>query len=131
MSSSRKTLVKNVKNKAQLFARLRDCQGRSGGTNCISCLRWFPFAELDGGHFIRATHSACAFDERNINAQCRRCNRFEDGAQHRYLLGMVRKYGQEVVDELLDLEYTSRKWTIPELQDLIKYYNNKISAIDK
>jgi hypothetical protein len=128
MSSSRKTLVKKVKTKAQLFARLRDCNGRTGGASCISCGRYFPFAELDGGHWIRATHSACAYDERNINAQCRRCNRFEDGAQHRYMIGMVKKYGQDVVDELLSLEFVSRKWTIPELEELDKYYNIKIRA---
>jgi len=128
MSSKRTILIKKLKTKAQLYARLRDCNGKSGGCNCISCRRWFPFAELDGGHFIRATHSATAFLEDNINAQCRKCNRFEDGAQHRYYINLVKKIGQERVDALMELEYISKKWTMPELEELLQYYNTKLSA---
>lgn len=126
MKSTRKSLINKVQTSVQLYARLRDCQGRSGGTNCISCGRWSEFSDLDGGHFLSKTSSAIRFDERNVNAQCRKCNRFLHGNERNYYHGMVRKYGLEVTQELEALEHTTKKWSEPELAELLNYYNEKI-----
>lgn len=130
MKSTRKSLIDKVQKRVQLYARLRDCSGRSGGTNCISCGRWFNFSELDGGHFISKTSSAIRFDERNINAQCRQDNRFKHGDERNYYHGMVRKYGLEVTEELEELEHITKKWSEPELQELLNYYNEKIKELE-
>lgn len=112
---------------AQKYARLRDCGGTEGGAVCISCGTYKPYNELDGGHFIPSTCSALKFDERNINAQCRRCNRFMHGAQANYLIGLENKHGRAVVDELLSRQNETKKWSFDELSELYDDYIEKIA----
>lgn len=75
--------------------------------------------------------SALRYDERNVNFQCHRCNRFLHGNTHNYYVGMVKKYGQEVVDELMSRQYETKKWTRDELEELKKYFKEKIDAINR
>jgi hypothetical protein len=112
------------------YCRLRDCFGEEGAP-CISCGKWTPYDEGDGGHFIPTTSGAIRFDERNINHQCRRCNRFLHGNPRHYYKAMIHKYGQGVVDELESREFEPKKWTIEELDELKKYYKEKIDAINR
>lgn len=122
-------LKKTTQDLANRYARLRDCFGKLG-TNCISCEKWFLFEELDGGHFIPTTSSAIRFDERNINAQCRRCNRFLHGNPRHYAKGMVRKYGQDVVDDLEANEFKTKKWTREELENVRDHYKAAIKDLE-
>lgn len=126
--SQRLVVKERVQKLANRHARLRDTK-EEGGAYCISCLEWKEFDELDGGHFIPTTSQAIRFDERNINAQCIKCNRFMGGNSRHYLRGMVRKYGQDVVDELESQEHLSKKWTLVELLELEIYYKQKIAAL--
>lgn len=125
-AESRTGLMHRVAKKVQLYARLRDCGGPDGGTNCISCGVWHHFDEMDGGHYISRRSKAILFDERNVNAQCRRCNRFLNGNERHYMRGIIRKYGQEVNDELESQEFILKKWTMPELLELDAYYTEKL-----
>lgn len=111
------------------YARLRDCFG-NGGTNCISCGVWYPFEKGDGGHFIPTTSGAVRFDERNVNFQCHRCNRFLHGNVRHYYKAMIQKYGPQVVAELEAQEFTPKKWTDDELTALRTYYRGKIKSIE-
>ena len=125
---NRKALQHKLQATVNLYARLRDCAGR-GGANCISCGTWKSFEDLDGGHFIPTTSSATRYDERNVNAQCVKCNRFLHGSLAHYYEAMVKKYGQEVVDELMSLEHVIKKWSIPELQERLEYFQEKIAEL--
>lgn len=118
----------SLQTKVNLYVRLRDCFGDEGA-GCISCGKWTLFEEGDAGHFIATTSAAIRFDERNIHFQCRRCNRFKHGNLHRYYPAMVRKYGQEVVDELMEQEGVIKKWTDDEINALKEHYNERIKQI--
>jgi len=122
-----KQALQNIVNK---YCRLRDCFGE-GGAACISCKTWYPFERGDGGHFIPTTSSAIRFDERNVNFQCHRCNRFLHGNQANYYVGMVSKYGQEVVDELMSRQHETKKWSADEIKTLRSDYNEKIKRIKR
>ncbi len=126
--TKRSALEHKLQRTVNLYCRLRDCKGE-GGCNCISCGRWKCFADLDGGHFIKSTSSEVRYDERNINAQCQRCNRYLGGAERNYYDGMRKKYGQEVIDELQSKQYTVKKWSIPELEAMLDSYLSKIAEI--
>ena len=128
-SKDRKGLIHKLEQLSNTYARIRDCGGRDGYANCISCGVLFPFDKLDGGHFIPKTSSAIRFDERNINAQCVKCNRYLSGNSRHYLKGMINKYGQEVVDELEGMEFVSKKWTIEELYRRIEYYKEQVKLL--
>ena len=108
--------VKTWKDKCwDLFSeiiRLRDCKetmGRTDWGKCCTCGIIKPFDELDAGHFIPGHHNAVYFDMRNVHAQCRHCNRFLEGNGPEYTPFMLKKYGQEVIDELKELN----KQTVP------------------
>ena len=125
---NRKALARKLQAAVNLYARLRDCAGQ-GGCECISCGKWYPFEDLDGGHFIPTTSSATRYDERNVNGQCIKCNRFLHGNGIHYYETMVKKYGQAVIDELMSLEHIIKKWTIPELQERLGYFQSKIAEL--
>lgn len=131
IGNRRTGLMSRTKILAQKYARLRDCGGYNGSANCISCYALKPYAELDGGHFIPSTCSYWKFDERNINAQCHKCNRFLHGNQRHYAKGMVRKYGHEVLDEIEKHEFDIKKWSYDELSMLYDYYSEQIGKFDE
>lgn len=122
-------LKKTVQDLANKYARLRDCAGEPG-TTCISCGVWHLYEKLDGGHFIPTTTSSTRFDERNINAQCHRCNRFLHGNIRGYFRGMEAKYGRSIVDDLEAIaSQPLKKWTRDELEQLKTYYKEKINGL--
>jgi len=85
----------DAKKSFQHWIRLRDKY-----ENCISCDGnekdlW------DGGHYFKAEiFSGLIFDERNVNKQCRRCNRFMNGNELQYRKGLLKRYGNEFVEQL-------------------------------
>lgn len=113
-----------LKHKAQILmnkvARLRDCGGPNGGANCISCGVYHEYGEMDGGHFIPITSSATRYNEININAQCRKCNRYLRGNVRHYYKAMLMKYGEQAVEELEAQEFLTKKWTVDELEQIIE-----------
>lgn len=68
---------------------------------------------------------ALRYDERNCHAQCRSCNRFDEGNQVGYTRFMLKKYGEDTVD-LLESMKVPYKWTDGELELLIKEYKAKV-----
>lgn len=44
---------------------------------------------------------------------------------------MLRKYGQDVVDDLESREFTTKKWTADELKEIKKYYDSRIKSIER
>lgn len=124
MAKSAKEYTQGIFNN---FCRFRDTKGV--GANCISCGVWKAHEDLQGGHFIPTTSSAIRFDERNVNAQCLRCNMYLGGNSRHYLKGMVAKYGQEVVDELEAREFESKRWPDWELKEIRKTYRAKTKEL--
>ncbi len=84
------------------YIRLRD--SANGICRCCTCGVLKSWKRIDAGHFIGrgiGGSSGVYFDERNIHAQCKRCNGFKQGSYHQYEQFMLNKYGQKVIDELL------------------------------
>ena len=109
------------------FIRLRDCLKTTDTTThgrCYTCGAYKEFSELDAGHYIKSTHKQIKFDERNVHAQCQKCNRFEGGQEAVYTLKMLDEYGREVIDELMSKK-GSYKFTREELIELRKKYKQK------
>ena len=79
-----------------------------GNVKCCTCGRVTIWNKnTDAGHFISKSSrggSGVYFDERNIHAQCKDCNGFNQGKPHEYEFFMVDKYGQDVVDMLRYLD---------------------------
>lgn len=113
MQSSRKISLKNLRKKAwrtiSKYVRNRD-------KRCVTCTN----KSSQAGHFI---HKDCLdFDERNINGQCKVCNLYLDGNMIAYNVYMLKKHGQEVMDELRVLGNKTKKFTRNELEEIIEKY---------
>lgn len=86
------------------FCRARD---RLAGYGCICCdapLDWSsnkPGGAVDAGHFVsRGSAIELAFDERNVNAQRKSCNRPGGTTRAKFTAGMTARWGAAVVAEL-------------------------------
>lgn len=113
-----------------LFIRFRDCMP-NGYFRCISCDEMKPFEQADNGHYINRQHMNTRYDEVNCNAQCRRCNRFQEGNMQGYRQGLIKKYGEQRVILLEAKKNIPRQYTEFEYEQLIKYYKAKANELKK
>ena len=110
-----------------LYVRKRD------KFKCFTCDNRGDGKGMHAGHFIPRASGGLSlyFDERNVNAQCYRCNINLGGNGAEYYKRMVEHYGQEVVDEIFVLRDTGyRKYTIESYQGLIEEYKEKIDELE-
>ena len=110
------------------FIRLRDMM-KGGVFKCISCGRILPIEQADCGHYINRQHMSTRFSEINCNAQCRSCNRFDEGNMSGYRAGLVAKYGEARVCLLESQKYEVRKYTDFEYDVLIKHYKAEVKRL--
>ena len=109
------------------YIRKRDTN--NGVFRCISCGRILPYEQADCGHYINRKHMATRFDEMNCNAQCRSCNRFDEGNMQGYRRGLVAEYGEQKVLLLESKKNTIRKYSDFEYDVLIKHYKKEIKKL--
>jgi hypothetical protein len=69
------------------------------------------------------------FDEMNVNAQCRRCNRFEEGNHFIYRGWLVSRYGEKKVEELERRARITGGFTTADLLQMAKDYRARTKAI--
>jgi hypothetical protein len=109
------------------YIRRRDADNNTGYCGCISCGKKIHFTETDAGHFIGRQHLATRYDERNVHAQCRKCNRFEYGRQYEYSIAL----GKKLSNQLLQKSRGVLKLTDPEWQEIYDTYKTKLEEIKK
>ena len=90
---------------------------RDKDKGCISCSG--P-VEQAGHYFSQGHHSALRFDPTNIHGQCKRCNLFLHGNLINYGQGIIRRYGQEYHDRLINkARFAVKKWHPLELEEIV------------
>ncbi len=116
------------------YIRLRD---RLAGHGCICCgapLDWNstkPGGAVDAGHFMsRGSTIELAFDERNVNAQRKGCNRPGGTTRDAFRAGMVARWGAEVVAEL-EGPQTMPQLRHDDLRAIRAKYRAKANALAK
>jgi len=107
------------------YIRRREADNDSGYCKCISCNKPIHFTESDAGHFISRAKMATRYDEQNVHAQCRKCNRFEYGRQFEYSL----KIGTELAEELLIKSRQIYKMSDAEWLEVFEKFRDKLKAI--
>jgi hypothetical protein len=123
--NKRKKLLKDIDKARREYIRKRD--GKGEYTPCISCGAWTT--NPDVGHYYKRGHdfyTELGGDERNVNLQCVPCNSFKNGNIQGYTIGLMRKYGKEVIDELYEKKKKTKYWKIAELEELLQYYKDKL-----
>lgn len=111
----------------------RRYQDLAAGYNCICCDKPFepnkPGGSVDAGHFLsRGSHPNLAFDERNINAQRKSCNRPGGTTSASFRLGMIRRYGIAVVEEL-EADTAPRRYRADDYRVIRDLYRAKLKDL--
>lgn len=112
------------------FSKMIRARDNIGGFfRCPTCRRTRPIEEADAGHYITRVKKSVMFDEMNVHAQCRKCNRFEEGNHFIYRKWLVEKFGGEKVDELEKRARTTGGFTTADLLQMAKEYRTRTKAI--
>jgi hypothetical protein len=102
---------------------------RDFGLGCISCGVFHGSGAYQAGHYVSRVHLSTRWDERNVNAQCMPCNVWRRGNAAEYTLGLIRKYGPNVIQELVDKKHKTVKYSRDNLESLIVEYREKLEAL--
>lgn len=90
---------------------------------CISCGKKEYWRRMDAGHYVPKTAGlSLYFDERNVNCQCTRCNRWMHGNLSSYALALRERYGNTILEDLEKERIRFRKYSDSEYIDLIERY---------
>jgi len=123
-----KSLIKKFDRIFSEYIRLRDADS-NGYIRCISCGKLIHWKEADAGHYVNRKHMSLRFDEKNVNAQCRACNRFDEGNMMGYNRGLIKKYGSDVIQYFEMKKGNISKMGVFEYQILIAEYQNKVKKL--
>ena len=129
----KKLTIPKLRDKAwrvfSLYIRLSDAD-KYGYVGCVTCGKRGHYKDMQAGHFKHGKDRECYFDERNVHPQCVSCNHFhKTTAMQNYTVFMLKKYGQKVVEELLD----SKKiiWKREVLEDILGTYKRKLKELNE
>jgi len=106
------------------FIRRRDMKAQKG--ICISCDK----PGNQAGHYLPTSSNpqpSLVFNEKNVNLQCAHCNCWLHGNQHDYAKGLIKKYGEGIIDELdVIRSLPQNPWMHFEYEMMIKTYQQKL-----
>lgn len=122
-------LVKKLDKVFSEYIRKRDT--KNGYANCVSCGKFTPYEQLDAGHFINRKWHSTRWNELNVHAQCRACNRFDEGNKGGYAIYMLNNYGQKKVEYLQALSRERAGYTDSDGELMIKEYKQKLKELEK
>lgn len=113
-----------------VYIRLRDSD-ENGYCRCISCGKIEHWKDVDCGHFVNRSHMGTRYSEKNCNAQCRSCNRFDEGNNIGYTRGLIRKYGIGVISLLEAQKHSFSKMTSFDYEVMINHYKEEIKRLKR
>lgn len=107
------------------WIRRRDCLKTTGDEFkglCYTCGACKDFMDLQAGHFRHGHSKMSYFDERNVHAQCNKCNLYLSGNLSIYSANLVRDYGPQILDELIALSNKTLKQKADYYLKLVEKY---------
>jgi Bacteriophage Lambda NinG protein len=123
-------LTEKVKNAFNAYIRARDY-----GQPCISCDRPIAWGTTnttggvcDAGHWLSVgARVNLRFNEDNVHAQCKHCNKDLSGNAANYRIRLVKKIGLERV-EALECDHKLNHYTKDELREIEAIYKAKLKV---
>ena len=112
---SRKSFVRELDGVFSLFIRSRD-------RRCVTC---GSQSNLTCGHLFSRIAYSTRWREDNCFAQCLSCNLRHEYDPYPFMNYYLRRFGQDKLDQLHRDYSTIRKFSNPELQELIDKYKLK------
>ena len=121
------------------FIRLRD-SNEYGIGQCISCGKFITVWTKDdklrfnqqahaGHYYSRGASKSLYYDEKNVNLQCVKCNTFMEGNKQGYAQGLIRRYGDGILDFLAVKAKNESRLSTVDLELLIREYEYKVKNL--
>lgn len=85
--------------------------------------------DYDAGHYVTRGNMATRWDEMNVHAQRKHCNRYEGGNYIGFRKGLIARIGLEEVERLEALKGTIRKFTMQEMEAIRDYFKNALKKL--
>ena len=134
-----KTKLQGMKTRGQWVALAQTAfnayiRARDAGKPCICCGRYRDSdngigGTWDAGHYrSRGSAPHLRFDERNVHAQLKQCNRYKSGNVVGYRAGLIQRIGVDALDAL-EADQAPRKHSIVELQAIKTDYTAKAKQL--
>ena len=125
---SLKALRKRAWNLISEYIR-HSAANESGIVLCYTCGNPHYWKDMDLGHYI---HKDCLdFDIVNLHPQCNYCNRHMHGNGALYAERLIAEYGEQSIAELRVRSEQIKKFSIFELEELIKTYKEKLEVLNE
>lgn len=110
----------------------RSCADLNGYVRCVCCGAVKPWNEgIHAGHFVSRVHLATRWEPRNVHPVCSTCNVLKRGNMAAYALWISKKYGPDILQDLIDLKNKSVKYTRTDLGDILEEYKRRIADLDQ
>ena len=111
-----------------LWIRQRDADD-NGYMKCISCgkvIHWRDGGNCHAGHYYSRGIRSVKYHEKNSNGQCYSCNMHQEGNKQGYAVGLIKKYGEGVLDELMICKNNTSKLGTQEMKILTNDYLRRL-----
>lgn len=126
MKAELMTLSDYMKIAQQVFNKY--IRERDKHKTCVSCEKPLG-AKFDAGHYYSTKHKSVTFDEDNVHGQCTACNQHKHGNLLNYQIGIQKRIGAEKLLELYVKAHETKKYTIPEVKEIIATYKQKLKEL--
>ena len=124
---SMSNLIEDLDATVSKYVRIRD-SNVNGFAKCCTCPNELPYTEMDAGHFVPRQHLSVRWNEHNIFAQCRSCNRAKYGEQEKMARYIESKH-EGMSDWLLEQARYITKPSVSDLKELLTEYRSKLLIV--
>lgn len=124
---TRSELIKKLDQIFSVYTRL-SVADKDWYITCPLCWARVHWIKAQNMHFITRSVFKYRWDERNCHAGCMRCNVILHGNYIVYTRRMQRKYGEILVDEMINDKQITKiaTWS---LQEMIDYYTDLVNDL--
>jgi hypothetical protein len=122
--------LNHVAERVQKLVRLKAADD-NGYVHCFDgCGHVDNWRYMQGGHFMSRRYTATKIMEENIHPQSPKCNMLMSKGDQRvyegFRLAMVETYGEDFIQDLVEMTRQTKKWSRFELEDILKDVNEQI-----
>ena len=104
-----------------------------GLVECYTCYVKKPVKEMQNGHFISRRHTSTRWlynaDMVNCMPQCQKCNIWSQGEQLKFYRRLVSEYGEEKIEQVIQLSKRTEKVSKADMVYLIDMYKEKLKKL--
>lgn len=126
---SRKKVIEKLDIAFSQYIRLKDAD--MGEATCVTCGVTKHWKEMQAGHYESRGHYATRWDVQNVHVQCVGCNVFKKGNYTQYARYMVRRYGDDILDEMYTRSRETVKVPTTDLIKLVLMYRQMVKDLTK